>query len=85
MWLRARIEAGGDEAKTELAYARFRVQQLTEEAEALAQAREAESIAALAKVEGKRPQEAESLGPEARKLAAVKRRALVEAWKRERE
>ena len=34
MWLRARIEAGGDEANTELAYARFRGQQLTEEAEA---------------------------------------------------
>ena len=46
MWLRARIEAEGDETKTELAYARFRVQQLTEEAEALAEARRsAEEVA----------------------------------------
>ena len=45
MWLRARIEAEGDETKTELAYARFRVQQLTEAAEALAQAQRAEAEA----------------------------------------
>ena len=86
LWLWARSEADGDENRAEIIYARARVRELKEEERgSRAQAREAEQIAALAKVKGKRRQEAESLAAEARKLAAVERRAMIEAWKPERE